>query len=304
MDAAIERRAAQWVVRRNGASPADLPDPAFERWYGARDDHASCYDSIAHLWQQMNQVDGQALRRNVRGTQRRRAIAAVACAALVAGWLVARQVPPPANVIASADGQVLTTRLPDGSQVVLDAGAAIELDFQPHERRVRLLHGRALFTVAPDAARPFSVDTPQARATALGTRYEVNRQDAETIVSVLESRVRVECLACGPDTPPAVLAPGQRVQAGPGGMHAQRFDPLGEAAWAEGLLMLRDVSLQDAVDQLSRYTGARVWIAGGLGEQRISSLVSVQHPQALDTLARAAGGKVTRLGNWAWVSRR
>ncbi|AHV92616.1 FecR family protein [Bordetella holmesii] len=304
MDASIERRAAQWVVRRNGVAPAALPDPSFEKWYRARDEHASCYDSIAELWQQMNHVDGPTLRRNVRGAQRRRALAALVCATLVAGLLVSRQSEPPANVIANSNGQVQTARLPDGSEVVLDAGAAIELDFRPQQRQIQLLRGRALFTVAPDAARPFVVLTPQARSTALGTRYEVDRTHAdETVVSVLESHVRVECLPCGPGTPPAVLAPGQRVQAGQNGMQETRFDAASDQAWTEGLLLLRDVTLQDAVDQLSRYTGMRVWISTGLRELRISSLVTVQHPQALDTLARAAGAKVKRLGNWAWISR-
>ena len=177
---AVEQDAARWVVRRNGAAPDALPDARFTKWYGASDQHARCYDSVAALWRQMNQVSGDALRQDLaRDLQRRKRrgkiIAAVSCSVAFCGvflWQSGAWWRWQADAVTAA-GEIREVVLADGSRVLLDAQSAIRSDLSGTERRVTLLRGRALFTVARDPQRPFVVATPEARATALGTRYEV-----------------------------------------------------------------------------------------------------------------------------------
>lgn len=306
----IEKQAARWVVRRNGASADTLPDPGFSKWYGADEAHAQRYDSIAALWLKMNQVDGETLREDLQqGLRRRkgrRKLAAVLSCSLIAAaflsWKMDAWLHWRADIVTAA-GEIRSVTLPDGSSVLLDSLSAIRSDMRGGTRQVVLLRGRALFTVARDTARPFVVETPQARATALGTRYEVSRlRDGATDVSVLESRVRVDCSICSDDTPAQVLAPAQHAAVTRSGIAVGTVDPAAAAAWTERKLLLRDVTLAEAVAQLDRYTGMTTLIGAAAGERRISSVVDVDSPDALGVLAAAANVRVRRWASWAWIT--
>jgi len=306
---AVEQDAARWVVRRNGAAPDALPDARFTKWYGASDQHARCYDSVAALWRQMNQVSGDALRQALaRDLQRRKRrgkiIAAVSCSVAFCGvflWQSGAWWRWQADAVTAA-GEIREVVLADGSRVLLDAQSAIRSDLSGTERRVTLLRGRALFTVARDPQRPFVVATPEARATALGTRYEVSHLQPDTTdVSVLESQVRVDCAVCAPGTAAQVLSPDQHAGVKASGITVDPVDANAAAAWAERKLLLRDVPLADAVAQLNRYTGMTTWIEDAAGKRRISSVVAVDNPDALAALAAAAGVTVRRWGSWAWI---
>nr|WP_315528910.1 FecR domain-containing protein [uncultured Achromobacter sp.] len=308
---AIEQHAARWVVRRNGAAPDALPDPGFAKWYGADQAHAQRYDSIAALWRQMGQVDGEALRQDVRQGQqqhrkRRAKLATVlSCSLIAAGallWQTGAWWRWQADAVAAV-GEIRSVTLADGSTVLLDSDSAIRSDMSGATRKISLLRGRARFTVAHDAQRPFVVETPQGRATALGTRYEVSRlRDGATEVSVLESRVRVDCSVCAPGTAPQVLSPAQRAAIGTSGVTVTAFDPGPASAWTERRLLLRDVPLAEAVAQLNRYTGMTTWIDEAAGKRRISSVVNVDSPDALSVLAAAANVRVRRWASWAWIT--
>lgn len=304
----IETSAARWVVRRNGASCEDVPDGRFERWYRADPGHAACYDAAAALWRQMNGIDGDALRVDVqrglgRRAQRHRTLAALTLAACAAGlgswlWMAA-----PSGELASATGEIRSLTLADGSRVLLDAESAIRTRFEGARREVVLVRGRARFDVAPDPARPFVVSTPQARATALGTRYDVSvLNPAATVVSVLEHRVRIDCVVCAAGTPPQELAQAQRALVGPPGISVAAFDPAQASSWTQRQLRLRDVTLAQAVAELARYTGVRAWISDAAGARRVSAVVSAERPDALRQLAEGAGARLRQAGNWAWIS--
>lgn len=307
---AIEKQAARWVVRRNGAPAGEASQPGFDKWYRADEAHARRYDSIAALWRKMSQVDGEALREDLRqGMQRRqrrtRLVTVLSCslvAAALLSWKTDAWLHWRADIV-TATGEIRSVTLPDGSSVLLDAQSAIRSEMHGNTRKVVLLRGRAVFTVAHDAARPFVVETPQASATALGTRYEVSRlRPGTTDVSVLESRVRVDCLICDRGTPAQELAPAQLAAVTGAGIAVSAFDPTAASAWAQRKLLLRDVSLADAVTQLDRYTGMSTWIDAAAGARRISSLVDVDSPDALAVLAAAAGVRVRRWASWAWLS--
>lgn len=307
---AIEKQAARWVVRRNGARADELSHPGFDKWYRADAAHAQRYDSIAALWRKMSQVDGETLREDLRqGMQRRQRRARLAtvlsCSLAVAallGWKTDAWLHWQADIVTAA-GEIRSVTLADGSSVLLDAESAIRSDMQGDSRKVTLLRGRAIFTVARDPARPFIVETPQATATALGTRYEVSRLRAgATEVSVLESRVRVDCRVCAPGTPAQDLNPAQLAAVTGAGIEVSAFDPASASAWAQRKLLLRDVSLAQAVAQLDRYTGMHTWVDAAAGARRISSVVDVDSPDALAALAAAAGARVRRWSSWAWLS--
>lgn len=97
-----------------------------------------------------------------------------ACAAYVGNAFY-----PLSNVAAdaaTATGERRRYILSDGSQLLLDARSRVNLDFTPAYRQVRLLDGAVTVSVAPDARRPFLVQTAEGTVRALGTRYMVRQQ--------------------------------------------------------------------------------------------------------------------------------
>lgn len=140
--------------------------------------------------------------------------ALAAAAAVVAGVFLLR---PPGPISAPA-GAVnphgvnaipLSERLTleDGSVVELNRGGKIEPTFTPGERRVRLVHGEAHFTVTKNPARPFVVEAGTVAVRAVGTAFDVRRAAASVEVLVTEGKVRVERPALASPTP---LEKGER----------------------------------------------------------------------------------------------
>lgn len=82
--------------------------------------------------------------------------------------------------------------LADGSVVELNAGSRIQTAFTPGERRVRLLRGEALFSVAKNPARPFVVEAGAIAVRAVGTAFDVRRGTEEVEVLVTEGKVHLE----------------------------------------------------------------------------------------------------------------
>jgi len=108
----------------------------------------------------------------------------LAVAALGMGLLVRVGGPSRGSVLASTIGQRKNLVLADGSRLVLDVDSAVVPQITARVRTVRLLRGRARFTVAA-AAAPFVVLAGDAVVTAHGTEFDVDRGGADQIDVVL-----------------------------------------------------------------------------------------------------------------------
>jgi ferric-dicitrate binding protein FerR (iron transport regulator) len=85
-------------------------------------------------------------------------------------------------------------QLEDGSEVDLDPGSIISLpEHFPADRRDVKMVGRALFQVAKDSKRPFTVMAENTSTTALGTKFIINAPVSHptTTVSLLEGKVMI-----------------------------------------------------------------------------------------------------------------
>ena len=116
------------------------------------------------------------------------------------------------NGVIVASNAASVTKLDDGTTVQLFGGAHITPRFTPGERRVLLTGGgRARFTVAHDAARPFRVEAAGSETTALGTIFEVDLSKPLPVVHLVRGSVEVRVLASG--AVPVRLRPGQTAEA-------------------------------------------------------------------------------------------
>lgn len=202
----------------------------------------------------------------------------MACGALLTAGVLGAWLAPPVNTWSAdyrADHTVHSVTLPDGSTAVLDAGAAIALDFSNGQRDIKLLAGRTYVVAQPRLAgmAPLRVVTGEGNATALGTRFTVQKTPGGMTLTVYEHQVALNCLACAPEQS-LTLSPGESAQATAGSLR-RLSDSAGPAPlWSQGLASFDNAPLADVARELARYSGNAVLVLGDARQQRISGTVA------------------------------
>jgi transmembrane sensor len=208
------------------------------------------------------------------------AAAAIAVACFV-WWSPARHDTLFAEQAATEIGGLRNIDLPDGSLVTLNTNSAVDVQFTPAERRVRLLRGEAHFTVARNPHQPFIVESNGVAVRAVGTAFNVRRHTDAIEVFVTEGSVRVDDAGRGESllALPAAAAPDPRekrvLTAGEKVVVAVRnasapqparsttisADEIEQAlAWQKRRLEYVDVPLSEIVADFNRYNQHRLVI--------------------------------------------
>ncbi len=213
-----------------------------------------------------------AARRDSQGSRGpRTALLATCCAAILmlgmGGWHWWRQ-PTFQGQYATERGQHLEARLPDGTQLSIDADSRVQVTLYRDRREVHLGDGQLLLAVAPDPGKPLHVLAGAARVTVLGTRFVVRHRrggaDAGAVqVQVEEGRVRVAgTQAAGGPSLGAELSRGQGITVSADGALGQvrSTAPSGIALWRKGLVRFEDTPLADALAELERHGPTRLVI--------------------------------------------
>jgi transmembrane sensor len=304
----IRQEAARWITERDAGLLTPKDETALTAWLDADPLHAAAYARLERTWGAMGSVPVKAaIRRRSRVLPFRLPAAprqwlggaVAACLALV---IVGTAQDWPTRLRAdamTATGERREVSLADGSIVQLNTGSAITIDLSGDRRIIHLLKGEAAFTVAPDRARPFTVEAGDGATTALGTRFIVRREGADTDVTVTEHRVRVAWPphAATPDQA-VIVNEGQAVRYGAGGLvepHTADIDAAG--AWTRGRLVFVDRPLVEVVAELNRYHPGYVRVVGAdLAQRRFSGVFPVDDPMgALDAIQRSLGIGSTRI---------
>ncbi|MCD2164579.1 FecR family protein [Comamonas koreensis] len=185
------------------------------------------------------------------------AFCAVLLMALGLGWHQWMQPVYSAHYVVER-GQRQSLQLPDGSTLELDADTDAQVHLYRHRREVQLAHGQAMFSVAPDASKPFEVQAGPARVAVVGTRFALRyRQDGidagQVRVEVQEGRVRVAAT----QTPASalLLTAGQSTQVAADGELAPvgSVPPDSVGLWRKGLLRFDHTPLALALQEMERY---------------------------------------------------
>jgi len=146
--------------------------------------------------------------------------------------------------------------------LTLDTDTAVDVLFAGAARQVRLVRGQALFDVAKDPSRPFTVVAGDRRITALGTKFDVSIDPAALKVVLVEGRVAVSHDRPTPAAAAVILRPGQKLTAPPGERgEVSPTDVQAATMWRHGMVSLEDVTLAEAVAVLNRYSTRRITIA-------------------------------------------
>lgn len=267
-------QAEAWYARLNAADCLDLERQAFARWR-AQPGNAEAYAAIERLLSGVDALaDGdarlQALMQQVRRRpaglvqpRRRWPLWAVAAGVALLAWLGLQVAPilPPAQELHYATGeQGGPVALEDGSALQLDVGSRVAVRYGRRQRSLELSEGRALFEVAQDATRPFVVRAGKGSITALGTRFQVQHEGSEVIVTLAEGAVAVTREAPDGRHQQAHLQPGQQLRWSEteAGWTLRETDTDAVLGWTRGRLVFRGAPLAEVVAEANRYASRKL----------------------------------------------
>lgn len=274
--AALLVTAADWADRLGELTAAERA--ALAAWLAEDIAHAAAFDAIRRLLGDVALLEAaapaapatgaprRASRRRwrreqpLRRTARWGAAAAVTLAlalALPLGWRVAAPRSEERRVYASSVGVRRQFTLSDGSRMSLDAASQVAVAFAGDARALELKRGAARFEVRHDPARPFTVVTADARVTAVGTVFAVDRAAGGSSVRVFRGRVRL----VAPGTVAVAVAAGGWATVRDGHVRLGRFDPARDRGWDSDWLEADRLRLDVALEQLSRYAPQPIRLA-------------------------------------------
>jgi transmembrane sensor len=296
--------AEHWLTRI-----IDQPDvahsAAFKRWLLADPQHRQAYEQAQAAWQLSAAPAGRLAEEEQAGLQQYldamarpplrkpwlRALATAACLTLAVGvaggWHPGHWLQDLQADYRSGD-TVRQVSLADQSEVTLDAGSAIAVEFQHGERRVRLLRGAAFFQVT-HTGEPFVVEAAGGEVRVLGTQFEVRDQGEGAQVTVRSGRVAVA--AAKGQRARELTANQQLAYADGRSGELLAVDSDSRLAWRQGWLNYYQVPLAQVIEDLGRYYPGRiVLLEGELGQRKVSGSFPVQAPLlALDSLGKVMG---------------
>ncbi len=171
-----------------------------------------------------------------------------------------------------ADTQIENISLPDGSSVRLIPGSTLryrtygDVGF---ERNVELLEGKAFFDIVK-STNPFTVSTPTAKATVLGTSFGMEASRFFTEVVLAEGSVVLADKDDGNDK--VILEPGQmsRVTLEGDVSRPHRVDVADALHWTD-MFIFRSTELKEALSRISEYYGVDIEIEEEFGSDKINA---------------------------------
>lgn len=262
-----EMEAAAWHARL-GVTPVS-PDTIAEFFDWRQNPvHAEAYRRVSKAWtdtgrltvdSELQRVLDEAMNRRTGTTSARPHRTFIGLAAVGAGvalafaawsWMDAR------TRFATSIGEQRLVQLADGSSVRLDTDTRIKVRFEAGRRVIELERGQALFDVAHDAGRPFLVLAGETQVTAVGTVFDVRRDDADVQVTLVSGVVEIADLEKGRG--PSRMTAGQQTRVTSAGSATRAIDVQAATSWADGRIVFRNTPLRIAVDEVNRYLTQKV----------------------------------------------
>lgn len=139
--------------------------------------------------------------------------------------------------------------LADGSIVWLNSTTKMRFPFAFGNTREVYVEGEAYFSIAQDATKPFIVHSGKASVQVLGTEFNVNSYNSNSITtSLVQGKVAVTV-----DKERTILQPGKELIASASGIKVQAFDQQITLGWRQGIHYFEDASMTEIATMVGRY---------------------------------------------------
>lgn len=310
-DPRVIKQAISWALRlRNNRANVRLREQC-EQWREAHHDHEVAWQRVQALQQELSgtlaAIPGArvALESSAQGLGRRQALK------LLTGVLVAGSAAWASRDLtgwqrwtsdfATATGERRSIQLSDGTRLQLNTDSAVDLAFNPQQRLINLVRGEILVTCGAAASAPLLVQTRHGLFEGIDGRFAVHQTSDCTRLSVVSGNVTIH----SPHQPN-----GLSTQAHAGDNYLVRqtqallAPPLAMdiGAWADGLIVTRDMRLADFLSEVGRYRPGYLGCAAEVADLRLSGVYRLENTdQLLAILARTLPVQVRYRTRW-WVS--
>jgi transmembrane sensor len=298
---AIRAQAAVWVTDLHGPERSPELETGVRRWLAEDPRHAQAFELATEAWQRSGNLPAHlpdlprpagsfAAWPRVRHASSTTRFGLVGAAALTLVFAAAFYLLKDPS-LSTGYAEQKTVTLADGTEVTLNANSRLLVDYTNRVRQVTLARGEALFNVTKHQSRPFVVIIGSRKVIALGTSFDVRRDDTREpsfTVTLIEGRVAIQPLAA-PDLMPlsamdaiTLLNPGQRLRiAGntPDTLDTPSIDKV--TAWQRGQLIFEDTSLRDAAKEFNRYGKRRLSVDASVSDRfRVGGVFRIGDPDS------------------------
>lgn len=307
----IDAEAAAWLFRLQDDDRTAHTDTAFQTWLKADPAHETAFQQITDVWEILpgaaaiqRQPANDVPRRRARPQRRGFMIgiaAAIAAAAVVFGgaYLLSART----EIYETGVGQQHVATLKDGSQLALNTDSKVLVTYHNDRRHLELVRGEAMFDVAHNPQRPFTVLAGQEQVKALGTSFVVRREPNHLWVTLVRGKVelsnRVASADGGSDfRPQVILAPGERATVdGAGNLLVDRPSVSAMVAWRQGEVVFKDTTILEAANELNRYGPVKISVTDPVvARTRVSGLFKINRPADFATAVAELNGVRVRRG--------
>ncbi|MBA4273501.1 MAG: peptide ABC transporter substrate-binding protein [Pseudomonas sp.] len=290
----VVKQAIHWLLRlRNNHGNSRLSRQC-EQWRAEHHEHELAWQRVQSLQAELShnlravpgaQVALNTLENSAQGLGRRQALKLLSGALLLgsATWLAKDASPWQqwSADYATATGERRGFQLPDGTRIELNTASAVDLDYTAQQRLIKLTRGEILVTCggADEGSafeRPLRVQSRHGVYEPQGARF-VLRQDSDcTRLSVTSGRV-------------AINAGGTSIEALAGQSylidhhHVRSAPPLNMdvGAWADGLIVTRNMRLGDFLTEVGRYRQGFLSCALDVADLRLSGVFRLEDTDKL-----------------------
>lgn len=311
----IAMEAASWIAQIDLGKLSDTDRLALAEWMARSPRHTSEIRDMAKIWGGVDAALDAAISQRSKApslgsvlkagliTRPVKFTAAAACALMLAisplavSSFVKTDADTPSQVLqvqtqiyAVPKGGSLIQTLDDGSIIQLNTDTQVEVTYTPQFRRLKLVKGEAFFDVAHDANRPFEVYAGQSRVQALGTAFVVSLVSDQMDVTVTEGKVRVDKIVLTNElTPEAVInqslpreglvvPAGHQAKLAPKQHQVAALDIVAiekNTAWRKGQFVFSGDTLEEIVNEMTRYSDKRIVISDpNLRSRRMAGVFS------------------------------
>jgi transmembrane sensor len=301
----IATQAATWFTRMRSESISPAERLQFRVWYQANSAHRKAYDETEALWNDTSFVEVLSAfelsashpRSPIRINRFiKPALALAACLAVVT--IIYR----PTLACWQADyctsvGEINTVVLADGSQVTLNSGSALSVNFKDGIRQTHLKQGEVFFEIQPDPQHPFIVDAQYSSTQVLGTRFVVKEDNSSDSITVISGVVEVyrEKLT------PAILKVNDSIIVdNDHNSEIREVSTTNAVAWIKGKAVFDNAALSDVIAEIGRYRRGNLLIKNKtLKNLKVSGRFDISDTdKALAALQQTLPIKIYRFSPW------
>jgi len=296
--------AAAWLAKLHAEDRDAADEAAFRAWLDASPAHAQAFEAVDRMWSDvggLTDLRGDLGRKPARGltrsvTSRRALLTGVGLLAVTGGsalfWRSAS-----AKVYETEVGEQKHVALDDGSQLFLDAQTRIAVSFSETARTVNMQYGRANFRIVPDSKRPFIVEAAEHKIVATRCNFDVRCENGQVQVVLIHGEADVKPASSSGGRSERLKA-GERLVASSDVEKRDKPDMTHVLAWQTGYEMFDKEELAQAVEEMNRYSTAKLAVDPGIAGLKVSGMYRVGDNSAFaHSLAKLLPITVRQIGD-------